>query len=84
MLQRGKNKYRFELNSGLDAASSSLEQYKLTSAGKVTVMKRNEIAASKHVHNSASLNAIVAGYLQNQHAQCKNPVVTVPEFSLLR
>lgn len=76
---------RLGQSSSVQMATSSPQQHR-------TLQKLNswETPSSKNINNAAaagtsrgvSLDGIVTEYLMNQHALCKNPMVTCPQFDL--
>jgi len=45
---------------------------------------RGNSSRDNNVSSSPTLNTIVTNYLREQHAHCRNPITTCPEFSLRR
>nr|CAB3267619.1 protein VPRBP [Phallusia mammillata] len=87
--KRCKVKVKGECSSGDAWGSSSLQRCRLSTSGRVTVVQPGMLDILQETDKRSSspkptLSTIVADYLKNQHSQCKNPVVTVPEFSLLK
>lgn len=70
-------------------ASKSLQKqikYEGTPGGASPLLKSSAVntAASliPTVENQVSLDSIITEYLTNQHALCKNPMITCPQFNL--
>uniref|UniRef100_H2Z2G8 Uncharacterized protein n=1 Tax=Ciona savignyi TaxID=51511 RepID=H2Z2G8_CIOSA len=68
-LQKMKFRNQMENDHLTDCGPSIPPKYHLSSTGR---------------SSSPTLNTIVADFLKAQHSLCENPVVTVPEFSLMR
>ncbi|CAK8675992.1 unnamed protein product [Clavelina lepadiformis] len=87
--RKGRFKFKADPSNSSDIFVNPRHTCHLSSNGRITVVEPgllDGLADSRRNTpcSSATLNTIVAEYLKNQHSHCKNPVVTVPEFSLLR
>ncbi|KAJ0169895.1 hypothetical protein K1T71_014501, partial [Dendrolimus kikuchii] len=74
-------KLRKHQNQSHSAIQSSLQG----SEHKRSLQKQMSVSASESTVNAAprvTLHSIITEYLYNQHALCKNPVVTCPQFNL--
>uniref|UniRef100_H2Z2G7 Uncharacterized protein n=1 Tax=Ciona savignyi TaxID=51511 RepID=H2Z2G7_CIOSA len=81
-LQKMKFRNQMENDHLTDCGPSIPPKYHLSSTGRVTVVEPG--LPDKGKSSSPTLNTIVADFLKAQHSLCENPVVTVPEFSLMR
>lgn len=87
--QKCKVKIKGDGSSGETWCPTPVQRCRLSTNGRVTVVQPGMLDILQETDKRSSspkpnLSTIVADYLKNQHSQCKNPVVTVPEFSLLR
>lgn len=64
------------------ANSNGQQRFKLSYSGVVSVKPKSILHRSKEPPSPPTLNSIIEENFKHQHARCRNPVVTVPEFSL--
>nr|XP_039264269.1 DDB1- and CUL4-associated factor 1-like [Styela clava] len=62
--------------------SNGQQRFKLSQNGIVSVKPKPLICRSKEPPSPPTLNSIIEENFKHQHARCRNPVATVPEFSL--
>ncbi|XP_057334525.1 DDB1- and CUL4-associated factor 1 isoform X2 [Microplitis mediator] len=81
--QQDKNNSSMTLCQSLQTPSSRSLQ-KQTSRDPGAVVSGSELPITSLTSPSITLDSIITEYLTNQHALCKNPMVTCPKFNLFQ
>lgn len=71
---------RTDVMTPMTRMNKKRDRYTLSRSGFVTVDPRSN--QTRRSPSPVTLNSIIEEYFQHQHSKCRNPVVTVPQFSL--
>lgn len=71
---------RSDMMTPISRGNKKYDRFTLSRGGFVTVDPRPN--RSRRSPSPVTLNSIIVEYFQHQHSKCRNPVVTVPQFSL--